>query len=231
MLRIKETTLGICLLALTLLAQPALASSIARLGSSDLVEQAELIFQGEVVHRESWQAPNGLIYTAVEFHVQDVIKGDDPGPGLRLRFSGGRVAGTRLSVGVEIPAAGEQGIYFVDSVNRPSPNPLVGWTQGHFVIHSDNSVRSANGALVTDIQAAARSEGIEISDGIPRGFSVINSASSGISPIRGLTPEEFRHKIRELWEGGPVIYREAKPATRAAPPSRKDPALWARENP
>jgi len=166
--------------------------------------------------------------------VQEIIKGKDPGPGLRLRFNGGRVAGATLSTGVAIPQPGEQGIYFVRSISKPLANPLVGWAQGHFTISDGNEVIAGNGAMVTDIQPNDEPAGFELSEGLPRGFSAVRKSPSGLSPIRGLTPEEFKYRIRELVElRRNAGYRAAEPASREPLPapaqSRKDPAVWASE--
>ena len=157
--------------------------------------------------------------------------------GLRLRFSGGSIGGITLSTGVPIPQMGEQGIYFVRSLSKPGANPLVGWSQGHFTIDADNAVRAGNGAIVTDIRAARSGATVEISEGLARGFSAVNPSGAEIVPVRALSPEEFKYRIRELWQGGPVV-REAAQASTAVPqttaePAKpaKDPALWASETP
>lgn len=35
------------------------------------------------------------------------------------------------------PKLGERGIYFVESLSQQNINPLMGWSQGHFLIESD----------------------------------------------------------------------------------------------
>ncbi len=175
------------------------ATTVARIASTELVSESELIFQGEVVHTESWRAANGRIFTWVDFNVVEVLKGETPGNGLRLRFSGGQVGDLGMSTGVPIPQAGEQGIYFVETTRHPLANPLYGWSQGHFVIDAANQVKAGNGELVTSVEAARKEDGATgISRGVAAGFRTVRPNGSELVPPRGLSPEEFKERIREM---------------------------------
>ncbi|MEM1113420.1 MAG: hypothetical protein AAGI11_16015 [Pseudomonadota bacterium] len=227
-MRIKHSLLG---LLLSLLAMQVSATSVLQLSSTELVNRAELVFQGEVIQRISRQLAGGRIVTEVEFLVLDVIKGENPGPGLRLRFTGGAVAGRGLSTGTAIPQVGEQGIYFVSSLTKRRANPLVGWAQGHFTIGDDNQVRAGNGGLVTAISAREASAELTVSGGVARGFSTVSAGRSGMIAIRGLSPEEFKYQVKELAAGRGLRFTSTPSAAANGASSARDPSLWARETP
>ena len=64
-----------------------------------------------------------------------MLKGEYAGSTLELRFLGGTVGTARLEVtDMLVPQVAERGIYFVESLSAPQVNPLVGWSQGHFLI-------------------------------------------------------------------------------------------------
>lgn len=211
-------TLSRRLLLILFLSLPPLAAqatSVVQLASEELVAGAELIFQGEVVHTESWQAANGRIYTWVDFSVIEVLKGELAGNGLRLRFTGGQVGGLGLSTGVPIPAVGEQGIYFVESTREYLANPLHGWSQGHFIVNDANEVRAGNGELVTEVEAVADDGISRVSQGVAAGFNTVHRTGSEVVPLRGLSPEEFKARVRSMLENpGPrrELQREASRA-------------------
>ena len=197
------------------------AASIARVGSEQLVGNAELIFQGQVTERHAVRASTGKIYTYVDFLVVDVLKGELSDNSLRLRFTGGEIDGLGLDAGAIIPAVGEQGIYFVESVDRKLINPLYGWAQGHFTINDKNQVEAANGDLVTEVVAAS-SPIAQLSNGVAEGFSTSLSRSAAAS--RALTPEEFIARIGQMLDtmtddaahSAQLLQRSTKP--RSIPP-------------
>lgn len=132
----------LCLLFLTILtftSGPVRASTLQPFTFEEMAQQAGLIFQGSVTDtREVSQ--DGLIYTYVRFQVEDVIKGYYPGEQVELRFLGGSENGRRLVVTDSgIPREGERGIYFVESLTASLINPLLGWSQGHYLIRSTES--------------------------------------------------------------------------------------------
>lgn len=135
-----------CLFVLT---APALATTVLQLSFPDVVDSAELIFEGYVSNVESVQTGPRSIHTKVTFDVITVIKGDYAQSKISLQFLGGEVDGRRLVVqGMQVPELGESGIFFVESLQEPLIHPLVGWSQGHFLLEADQ--RGASRVLTAD---------------------------------------------------------------------------------
>ncbi len=108
--------------------------------------------------------------------------------------------------GMRIPEMAEQGVYFVESMSRDLINPLIGWSQGHFIIHDDNGTRrisTAGNQPVIEVEAVSA---------IPRSIKKPQSVVEGntdiaagvmteTSPImieRALTVEDFKSRIADL---------------------------------
>ncbi len=134
-------TLRNCLLGLYVLFLPMAvqATSISQLSMDEMLARAELIFQGRVLSVEGRKGNKGrMYYTYVTFELEDVIKGEYSAQTLTLRFMGGAAGGRGLKVaGVVYPQLGEKGVYFVAAVDGKRANPLLGWSQGHFVVRED----------------------------------------------------------------------------------------------
>jgi hypothetical protein len=136
-----------------------------------LADEAQLIFEGRVV---DWNVirEGRLITTVVTFEVLDMIKGEGNAINLDLHFSGGELDGEILEItGSKIPVISEHGVYFVESAEGNLLNPLLGWTQGHYII-KNNLVYNAN----------------------------VNAASntSNLGEARGLDPESFKEWLRNI---------------------------------
>lgn len=116
------------------------AATILQVDIDYLLAKSALIFEGEVISRQSqWTADNRAIVTVVEFRVIDIIKGGHNDATLALQFAGGIVGDQGMHVSSMVyPEVGEQGIYFVEDPSRPQVNPLVGWSQGHFRVEKDS---------------------------------------------------------------------------------------------
>ncbi len=127
------------LLALLLPAKST-ASTVLQVDIDYLLSKSALIFEGEVISRDSqWTADNRGIVTVVEFRIIDIIKGGHSNATLELQFAGGIVGDQGMHVAAMVyPEVGEQGIYFVEDPSRLQVNPLVGWSQGHFLIEKDS---------------------------------------------------------------------------------------------
>ncbi|NHN37613.1 hypothetical protein G8764_09940 [Pseudomaricurvus alcaniphilus] len=124
----------------SLLFNPAVrASTVMQVDLDYLLQHAELVFEGEVIASNArWNNTRTGIFTHVTFQVNHVIKGEHAESTLVLQFAGGQVGDVGLQVGeMEYPELGEKGIYFVESTTRQMVNPLVGWTQGHFLLLQD----------------------------------------------------------------------------------------------
>lgn len=173
-----------------------------------LVADAELIFEGEVLQQDTRQdQSSGLIFTWVTFQVRDVVKGNFGSDTLELKFTGGSVNGRVVAVsGLVIPEIGEQGIYFVESLGTDMVNPLLGWSQGHYLIFDDNGERrvsTVDKRPVLDIQPVA---------GIPRAIrkpqvliegdadapAGVMTESNALNLERALSVDEFKSRIQAL---------------------------------
>lgn len=116
----------------------ARATTLLHQDLADLVDQAELIFVGTVLHVEPVPTGDGAFaFTYVTFAHEDELKGSARDRELTLRFAGGEF----LEVAYEIVGAprflpGGRHLLFVEGNGRLGV-PLVGWGQGKldFVAH------------------------------------------------------------------------------------------------
>ena len=119
------------------------STTIKELSLSQLTDEAQLIFEGRVADRNVIREGR-LITTVVTFEVLDMIKGEKNTTDLDLHFSGGELDGEILEItGSKIPAINEHGIYFVESAEGNLLNPLLGWTQGHYIIENNRTYNSS----------------------------------------------------------------------------------------
>jgi hypothetical protein len=186
----------------------ALATTILGMDIDKVVADAEFVFEGTVISSETRQdSNNGIISTYVTFQIDDIVKGDYSGDSIELKFMGGVFNGQIVQVsGMRIPEMNEQGIYFVESMSRDLINPLIGWSQGHFIIVDDNGTRrisTAGDQPVLDVEAVS-----SIPSSIKKPLSTVEGNSdtaAGVmtetSPLmiqRALTVEEFKSRITDL---------------------------------
>ena len=181
------------------------AATIARIDIDRLVNQAELIFQGEVTNVEARQDERGYIYTYIDFRIEDIVAGDSEiGTTLQLRFSGGAVGDRRLDLGIQFPRLNERGLYFVEGINTRLVNPLLGWQQGHFTITDDGTVVAGNGEPVKSVEPQISPVKPDISSGVAAGIETIQPTlprrpSSHRETVSGpMLLEDFKTKIRSL---------------------------------
>ncbi len=207
-LRNIVTTLTCCLFSLGLAS--ASATTILGMDIDKVAADAEFVFEGEVINSETRQDTNsGIISTYVTFQINDVIKGDYSADSVELKFMGGVFNGQIVQVsGMRIPELAEQGIYFVESMSEDLINPLIGWSQGHFIIVDDNGVRrisTAGNQPVTEVEAVS-----SIPSSIKKPLSVVEGNTdvaagviteiSAITIQRALTVEEFKSRIISILE-------------------------------
>lgn len=142
----------------------ALSTTIKELSLNQLTNEAELIFEGRVKDRNVIREGR-LITTIVTFEILDVIKGEKNTTNLDLHFSGGELDGEVLEItGSKIPAINEHGIYFVESAEGNLLNPLLGWTQGHYIIEN-------NRAYNASLEAASNASNLGEAETVdPEGF-------------------------------------------------------------
>jgi len=177
------------------------ASSILQIDTTQLANNAELAFEGEVVSSRSEHIPGGNIYTYIDFLIIDVVIGiAEPGTIISLRFTGGEVGDLKLDVGADIPALGERGIYFVEVLNGRLTNPLLGWSQGQFRIQQDGSLLAGNNQRVVGITVdSSASRGM--SSGVAQGIITappdeIPARSLQHKNTRPVSVDEFKKLIK-----------------------------------
>lgn len=188
----------------------ALATTLIGMDIDYIAERAELIFEGEVIDRQAQLNSNsGIISTYVTFRVIDLIKGDLSGSSLELKFAGGELNGDIVEVsGSTLPKLGETGIYFVESASKDMLNPLLGWSQGHFLVKAEGGqrrVHTVGDNPVTQVQSVSAippaikaPQGlIQDDEGIAAGVTVRSRTSTG---NQALSVDNFKRQILELIE-------------------------------
>ncbi len=130
-----------------------------------LVQQAELIFQGTVTDSRSvWEGEGGQrhIETYVTFNIEDNLKGQ-PGTSYTIRMLGGTVGDETLEVS-DTPKfkVGDREILFVEH-NNDQFVPLVGISHGRFHVQKDEQtgrdvVVNNEGEAVRDLTQLGRNE-------------------------------------------------------------------------
>ena len=219
-LRQITTLLRASLLVIVLGAPIAFGTTLISLSVNSLSEQAEFVFEGEVISVEAQRSGSrGMVNTYVTFRVIDIIKGDAGAADIELKFLGGSLNGEVLEVnGSRLPRLGEHGIYFVESLSRDLINPLLGWSQGHYLIETVDGIESMTTVDAKPIIAISPAE----ADSDPQTSGVSTGAASAqsrtLSPLRiaadpstaegivaidrdsvtGLSPADFKREIRAL---------------------------------
>ncbi|MEM7360815.1 MAG: hypothetical protein AAF431_17125 [Pseudomonadota bacterium] len=177
----------------------AQASSIRQLHLDDVSQQSELIFVGEVVNSvASWNPQRSRITTQITFRIDEVIKGSYSEANLQLGFAGGTVGDATMEYeGLRYPIIGESGIYFVETIAKPLVNPLVGWSQGHFLLDAQERVNTYDGKPVSTVQRKipTTSQGTnQISRGIAQGLQLASQ------PQNAMSRAEFVQHIKQSIE-------------------------------
>lgn len=181
---------GFIYFILVSLSHIASATTVSHIDFDQVIDTAELVFEGEVISANAtWDSDGKSIFTEITFRVDDVIKGYHPKENLTLRFAGGVVNDTGMRVSSMVyPDIGERGIYFVENKNRVQINPLVGWGQGHFLIEVDDAnnerILTENRDAVISLESTATNTSLsgktavkpslsipEFSEGVARGVN------------------------------------------------------------
>jgi len=218
---LRHTTALLCAFLFVMsLATSAYGTTLISLSVNSLSEQAEFVFEGEVISVEAQRSGNrGLVNTYVTFRVIDILKGNAGATDIELKFLGGSLNGEVLEVnGSRLPRLGEHGIYFVESLSRDLINPLLGWSQGHYLIKTVAGIESMTTVDAKPIIAISPAE----ADSDPQTSGVSTGAASAqsriLSPLRiatdpnvaegivaidrdsitGLSPDDFKREIRAL---------------------------------
>ena len=184
------------------------ATTLLGMDIDAVAADAELIFEGEVIQRETRLDQNSdLINTYVTFRVIDVIKGDYSGDSLELKFMGGAFDGQMVEIsGLVMPTEGEQGIYFVESLNTDMINPLLGWSQGHYLIVDDEGVRrmsTVEHLPVVDVQSVTAipltiKKPQTVIEGNADAAVGVMTEDSALQIDRALTVDEFKSRIETI---------------------------------
>src|SRR5947209_5138440 len=151
------------LAGLTLALTSARATTVIPPTFDELVNQAEMIFEGTVTGlRSEWVGAGSerRIMTYVSFKVEDSIKGA-LGAEYTIQMLGGTVDGHTMEV-TDAPRfkVGDRDILFVEH-NGTQFIPLVGIMHGRFHVQSDENgekVAKDNGALVADVAKLGQDE-------------------------------------------------------------------------
>ncbi len=200
-------TLISILMSYLLLVIPLGATTILGMNIDQVAQDAELIFEGKVVEHNVRENAAGMIVTYVTFRIEELIKGEYDEPLLELKFTGGRLGGQIMEIkGLRIPSPHEEGIYFVESVIRNLVNPLLGWSQGHYLIYEQNGERkvsTVNDRPVTDVLSTqsvpvALRRPVSVIDGDTDPATGVVAPSEALDPDQALTTESFKAKIRGL---------------------------------
>ena len=166
--------------------QLVFATTVLQVDMDFLLNEAMLIFEGEVVSSEAkWNDDKTSITTFTTFRVDEVIKGEIQYSTLTLEFSGGTVGETGLHVSAMVyPPVGENGIYFIENPGLRLVNPLVGWGQGHFRIQKDSNGRgrvfTEEGAPVLSLDFTAMNGAGGINAGIPSTLPFSHGVARGV---------------------------------------------------
>jgi hypothetical protein len=170
----------------------AQATTVVPPSFDELVEQAQVIFQGTVTETQSqWAGEGGSrrIVTYVTFKVDEAIKGD-AGATYTIRMLGGTVDGQTMEV-TDSPKfkVGDRDIVFVEN-NGSQFIPLVGIMHGRFHVERDNvtgadTVVTNSGRTVSDVQSLGREDA---------GHASKAAATNAIE--RPLDAESFKAAIR-----------------------------------
>lgn len=211
--RLARTTRALCATVLLAVSALAGASTLLRVSVDELTQRAEFVFEGEVVSVQAQRSgARGMISTFVTFNVIDTIKGSASVESIELKFLGGNLEGERLEVnGSRIPELGERGVYFVESLTQDLINPLLGWSQGQYLIQTEDGVEqvtSVNARPIVSVaaprSAAAAASGPATARSAARlrvaaEPTVAEGLNAGVrGSDEGLSPRAFKQQIRAL---------------------------------
>ncbi len=188
------------------------ASTVLEMSFSQVVEHAQLVFEGRVQSVEPRILGDGRIYTFVTFEVLDVVKGALSDAQIELSFLGGQIAGKGMFVtDMKIPLVGETGLYFVESISKAQVNPFVGWTQGHYLIETlaDGSrvvTTVANETIISLQESTAQTPVTSAMNSFSKGKAkgVLIQQQNQLSALsQAMSVDAFKAAIRDVAENTP----------------------------
>lgn len=135
---------------------------VLRMGFDQVVTGAELIFEGSVVSQETRPSPvNGKPFTYFTFEIIEVIKGNYTKPTIEIGFMGGQLGEFTLEVTeMRMPTLDERGIYFVESLSKQQVHPFIGWSQGHYLVETDE--RSGQDVVIPMEEEVAEAKSLQL---------------------------------------------------------------------
>jgi hypothetical protein len=178
----------------------ALGSVVEQVTVEQMLKNSQLVFEGTVIGISPHLNPSSSeIETDIAFRVSAVIKGSFSEPVIVLTFSGGTVGTITQRIGdMHMPAYGEHGVYFVESLARKQVHPLYGWDQGHFLVKRNDSgvdiVTTLNSRPVLSLQTAKQDAAKGFSNRIAIGVQIANEATDA----RALSIEQFKYNLRQI---------------------------------
>lgn len=135
---------ALCLFALVLAAsgvgsRVSQATTVLAMSTDELVAKAEATVVAEVTAVDThWPPGHHYPFTEVTLAVRTVVTGH-AAENVAIRYLGGIYGDRAVKVeGMRVPRIGERGIYMIEAGVRPTIHPLVGWSQGHFLLRSDS---------------------------------------------------------------------------------------------
>ena len=204
---VADRTLFSVLMSCLLMVSPLGATTILGMNIDEVAQGAEIIFEGKVVEHNIRENDGGMIVTYVTFRIEELIKGEYDEQLLELKFTGGKLGERIMEVsGLRIPSPNEEGIYFVESVNRNLVNPLLGWSQGHYLIYEQNGERRVSTVTDRPVTDILSTQSVPVALRRPVSFidGDIDPATGVVAPSQipdsdqALTTESFKAKIRAL---------------------------------
>jgi hypothetical protein len=109
------------------------ATTVVRMDAAELADEADLVFTGTALRKSVVLSKNGTYpFTFVTFAVEDALKGGTIWREITLRFDGGSLGNSGLTIhGMPEFAEGETYLLFVRG-NGSAMCPVVGWFQGQY---------------------------------------------------------------------------------------------------
>jgi hypothetical protein len=126
----------------------------------DLVQQADRVVHGRVIDQHSFldeYEGRRLVRTVVTIEIVELIKGENEGPTLELRFMGGEAEGWAMEISGMPHLAKSDEVVLFEKDNGRRVCPLVSWQFGHFMVEREETGKGVARVLRADrtpLQAA-----------------------------------------------------------------------------
>ena len=145
------------------------ATVIVKRSLNEVFNGSELVFQGRVISKVTRPSPeSGNPFTYFTFEIIDIIKGSYGDPSIEIGFMGGQQGGLHLDIAdMRMPEIGEEGIYFVETLDEQQVHPLFGWYQGHYLVIINSQTEQELVVPVREEIEAVKSRGLMIQQGVP----------------------------------------------------------------